>query len=305
MEAQSEMQIIPKLPGVRRWTACETYTWVAFGEARTIGDHVEFPKKEWSRDWKHWPPKWLSNAFVEIETGKFWEPDLEIEFGLRADAVRACAREIIEETGETARQLKDTLASDIEQCECNMDKLRRAYREVMTAVREGRLRVWARPTFEAAKPNISAVHEVLDPLLFEGPRGVGIFGKVDYIGTYRTAFDPRRENDFGFLDYKGPWFDEARFDAEQAQALWPWQSGMAVSQTSGPATKKRPQGFDYATDDAPLVELALTGIADGSYLNATDAARAQSSQAKGHGNLDSKMKRLLGRIQSRSGAEQD
>ena len=203
------------------WTACETYTWVAFREARPIGDHIEFPTKDWSRDWKHWPPKWLSNAFVEIGTGAPWEPDPEVNFGPGADIVRARARRIIDETGETAQQLNDLLAADIKQCERNQDKLRQAFRDVMGAVRARRLAVLARPALHHGKPNISAVHQVLDPEPFVGPRAIDLFGVVDYARLDTNEFDPRQQNDFDFLDYKGPWFDEVRFNAEQVRALWP------------------------------------------------------------------------------------
>lgn len=217
----------PTPPGVVRWTACETYTWVAFREARPIGDHIEFSAKEWSRDWKHWPPTWLSNAFVEIETGSPWKPDLEIVSRPAADVVRARAWRIIQDTGETARQLNDLLTADIEQSRCNQDKLRQAFRDVMAAVRAGHLTVEARPALRFGKPNISAVHQVLEPRLFIGPRAISLFGVVDYAGPHTNAFDPRPENDFAFMDYEGPWFDEVRFDAEQVQALWKLPSGTA------------------------------------------------------------------------------
>jgi hypothetical protein len=217
----------PTPPGVVRWTACETYTWVAFGEARPIGAHIEFPAKEWSRDWKHWPPTWLSNAFVEIETGSPWKPDLEVVSGPAADVVRARARRIIQNTGETARQLNDLLTADIEQSGRNQDKLRQAFRDVMAAVRAGHLTVEARPAHRFGKPNISAVHQVLDPKLFIGPREISLFGVVDYAGPHTNEFDPRPENDFAFMDYEGPWFDDVRFDAEQVQALWKLPSGTA------------------------------------------------------------------------------
>ena len=71
---------------------------------------------------------------------------------------------------------------------------------------------------------------------------------------------------------------------------------------------KRLQGFDYAVEDAPLVTRAIEGIARKTYKNATDAARALANEAEGHGNAESKMKRLLKQItaiQSRSAAERD
>lgn len=289
--------------GIVRWTACEAYTWVAFGEARPYGDGFVFPKSEWSVDWTDYPRTSLSRAFICIETGQDWGPD---EWGGRGkEHYLAWARALIRNTQLDARRLNELLTAHNEQHGRNVDKLRQAFRDVMAAVREGRLTVWARPAFGPAKPNNSAVHATLDPLLFEGPRAVSVTGWVDYAGFDSNEFDPRPENDFGFLDYNGPWYDEVRFDAGQVQALWHCQSENPDMPPLDPIKRKRPQGLDYASADEPLLREALAGITSRTYRNATDAARALANRAVGAGNEESKMKRLLSRIQSRSGAEQD
>lgn len=206
-------------PGKVRWTACEAYTWVAFREARHHGDDYEFPKSEWSVDWKDRPSTDLSRAFVCIVTKKPWGPD---KWGSQGRAhCLAWARALMRDTGKTAMCLNGLLADHHERHGRNQDKLRQAFRDVMVAAREGRLTVWARPALGPSVSNVSAVHQALDPLLFEGPRAISVFGRVDYASYGTNEFDPRPENDFGFLDYKGPWFDEVRFDTEQVQALWP------------------------------------------------------------------------------------
>jgi hypothetical protein len=61
------------------------------------------------------------------------------------------------------------------------------------------------------------------------------------------------------------------------------------------ARKRAPRGLDYTKSDAPLLEemrvLLSTGEASGPY----DAALAVSGKAAGHGSIESKAKRLLGR----------
>jgi hypothetical protein len=204
--------------GTTRWTACEAYTWVAFREARTYGDDYEFPKSEWSLDWKDRPRTSLSSAFICIETGQDWGPD---EWGGRGkEQYLAWARALMRDTRLDARRLNELLTAHNERHGRNVEKLREAFRDVMTAVREARLTVWARPAFGPAKPNISAVHQALDPLLFEGSRAVSVTGWVDYAGFDSNEFDRPPENDFGFMDYEGPWFDEVRFDADQVRRLW-------------------------------------------------------------------------------------
>ncbi len=293
----------PISPGVVRWTACETYTWVAFREARPYGGNFYFPKSEWSLDWKDRPRTSVSRAFICIETGQDWEPD---EWGGRGkEHYLAWARALMRDTRLDARRLNEMLTAHNERHGRNVDKLRQAFRDVMAAIREGRLTVWARPAFGPAKPNISAVHQALDPLLFEGPRAVSVTGCVDYADFDSNGFDRRPENDSGLWDYNGPWYDEVRFDAGQVQALWPCQSENPDTPQPDSVKKKRPQGLDYASADAPLLREALAGITSGTYRNATDAARALANRAVGAGNEESRMKRLLKGIQSRPGAEQD
>ncbi len=196
-----------------RWTAIEAFTWVAFGEARPISANIEFPEKEWSRPWKCWPPCWLFNAFREIETGIPWHPQPADWPRPNVDRIRTHAQQIIEETGESARELAVALEGDIQRFKQNQDTFRRAHADIMKAIREGRLHVWARPAFGPGKPDLGAVHQRLDPVLFDGPREVSVFGTVDFVDANDAGF--------AFLRYSGPWFDDTRFDASRVQALWP------------------------------------------------------------------------------------
>ena len=205
--------------GTVRWTACETYTWVAFGEARPLTGNIEFPRAEWSEKWRNWPTDELSRAFVCIAMNKPWG---EATWGGRGeDHCMDMAHGLIRESGKSAEVLIDLLAADTKKCERNCDELRRAFTKVMAAVREGKLMVWARPALGPSAPNVSAVHQTLDPLLFEGPRAISVFGCVGYASYGTNEFEPRPENDFGFMDYEGPWFDEVRFNADQVREIWP------------------------------------------------------------------------------------
>ena len=204
--------------GTVRWTACETYTWVAFREARPLTGNIEFSRAEWSRKWRNWPTDELSRAFECLTMNKPWG---EATWGGRGEEhCMDMARSLMDETKESAEVLNDLLAADTKQWMRNQDKLRQAYRDVMAAVREGKLIVWARPALGPSAPNVSAVHQTLDPLLFEGPRGISVFGCVEYAGYGTNGFDPQPENDFGFMKYQGPWFDEIRFSADQIREIW-------------------------------------------------------------------------------------
>ena len=198
--------------GIVWWTACETYTWVAFGKARPLAGNIEFPAAEWSQKWRNWPTDELSKAFVCIAMNKPWG---EATWGGRGeDHCMDMARGLIKETGKSAEVLNDFLAADTEQCERNEEALAQAYRDVMAEVQAGRLTVWARRAFRHGTPDISAKHEKLDTTaLFLGSRGISIFGTVNYCGPDATGFE--------FLDYKGPFYDEVRFDAGQVQLLRP------------------------------------------------------------------------------------
>ena len=256
----------PVIPNTTWWTACETYTWVAFQEARPLSDNIEFPRSEWSRNWRDWPPFELSRAFVCIGMNKAWDGPTR---GSRDEKhCMAVARAIMEETGESAKTLNDMLAADIEQCERNKEAVLQASMDVMTAVRAGTLKVWARPAFENGTPNISAKHEELNAAaLFLGPRGICIFGSVDYAGAKRTGFE--------FKNYKGPFYDEARFDAGQVQAIWqPPSNAPCPSMQPGPTTSVVPvppnatpilYGYDDSAESKPTwtATEALTWLAFG------------------------------------------
>lgn len=97
-------------------------------------------------------------------------------------------------------------------------------------------------------------------------------------------------------DPRFPLYHEVLIEAAGLREAW-------SIKTEAPPTKRRVKGFDYGKSDAPLVEQALAGMKSGEYPNATDAARALAKHAEGHGMEESKMKRLLGRIQAQSAAE--
>jgi len=91
------------------------------------------------------------------------------------------------------------------------------------------------------------------------------------------------------------WMDVAKWAPPVARDL-----ASAARKSVAKPEKKQPrrvQGLDYRADDAKLVEEALTGIANGLYRNKTDAARALAKGAVGPGTEESKVKRLIGRIQ--------
>ena len=206
----------PDLPAPARafnWTACEAFTWVAFREARKLGDYVEFPKTEWSRNWKRWPAHYLSNALCELGNGKPWVPsDDDWPPPDPADA-RRHAEVMMVETGETPRHLNDALAADHKMQRRHRELLNKAMCDVLAGVRHGQVTMRARPTHKNGSTNISAVHVNLDPALLLGPRCITLFGKVEYdkdvLGLDRL------------LEYEGPWFDEARFCEAEMRALWP------------------------------------------------------------------------------------
>ena len=185
-------------------------SWITFGEVRAAAADFEFPRQEWSRDWKRWPAGGLSYAFTEIETGIPWTPtpaDLE---WVNPDHERTRARRIIEETGESAGQLLDALEADTERHRDNQRRWGQAKAGVATAASNGKLRVWGIKAHGSAEPDKNGTHELLDPWVFEGSRGVNEGGWVD----------PRRDAR-GHLDDRGPWYDELRFDPAEVQAMWP------------------------------------------------------------------------------------
>ena len=208
----SERPTLP--PEITWWNACQTYTWVAFGEARPHLGTPEFSEAEWSRDWMQWPPRGLSQAFVVIATGRAWVTDCDYEWhGTTEEYCRGWANRIIQATGDTPERLNELLAADIEQCERNQGILWQALKDVTAELQSGRLTVFARPAFGQGNPNISADHIPLKATLFLGPRAIDIFGELDYTGEEFGSFDRLR--------YEGPWFDAARFIAADVQSIWP------------------------------------------------------------------------------------
>lgn len=97
-------------------------------------------------------------------------------------------------------------------------------------------------------------------------------------------------------DPRFPLYHEVLIKAAGLREAW-------GTKAEAPPKKRRVTGFEYGKSDAPLVEQALAGMRSGKYPNATNAARAFAKQAAGHGNEESRMKRLLGCIQARSAAE--
>ncbi len=309
------------LPSGDRWSAFDAFSWITFSEVRAPGaDCFEFPKKEWSRDWKHWPPEWLASAFEEIETGIPWTPDPDEVGPFGPDNQRAWAKRIMADTGESAGQLLECLVSDIARYYAIQDRWRKAKAAVNEAMRRGQLPVWGVKAYAPSKPDPNGVHELINPLLFTETRGVNEAGWIDWT-----------PDDLRFVDYRGPSYDQVFFDSAKVQKLWPASrndaaidnvsrpeanSSFSVTQAEltplpplEPNRKRRVQGFNYERDDAPLVERALEGIRAGTYRHATDAARALAKDATGMGGDESKMKRLLGRIkpliQPCSAAERD
>ena len=204
--------------GTEWWTACQVYTWVAFGEARPLFGNVEFPRAEWSRKWRDWPPDELSKAFVCIGMNKPWG---EPTWGTRGEEhCMAVARAIMAETKDTAESLNDALAADIEQWQRNKEALVQAFRDVMDAVRAGRLTVRARRALPNGTPDINAGHEELDAAKwFLGPRAISLSGGVEYTGESSIPLMVQTPLE-ALFDYTGPRWDDAQFIAGQVQAEW-------------------------------------------------------------------------------------
>ena len=214
------------------WTAAQTFTWVAFGEARTLCDNIEFPSSEWSHDWGQWPVKWLDGALVEIATDQPPVPNKDIlDYRFDADSVgdqdtkylslfadektareRATreARALIASTGKTAAELIAALNRDVERYHANQDRLIKAQSAVVAAARDGLLKhLKARPAFCSNRPDLSAEHEEFPASLLYGARTITLFGTIE--------FDT--QNSFDFLDNGGPWYDEFRFDSTEVKQV--------------------------------------------------------------------------------------
>lgn len=204
------------------WTPLDVFTWVAFGERRSGADYL-FPLAILSDTWGHWPPQNLDEAFYEIASGVTWQPVAgSLEQG-SADADRSWARKVMERRGVSALELGWMLEADIERFRQSEARYANAKAEVMAAIRDGRLPVWARKAHGSARPNHDAPPELLDRRLFthDEAREVNEGAWVD-----------------GAKDYKGPWWDQVRFDADKVQAIWPASqtaSGIASHPSPFPA----------------------------------------------------------------------
>ena len=195
------------------WTPLDVFTWVAFGERRIGADHL-FTFAEWSLDWGHWPPQSLDRAFHEVASGVPWQPVPDSWEAGWADKDRAWARNIMECTGASALELGWVLDADILLFRNNEARYHVAKAEVMAAIRDGRLPVWARKAHGSARPNYDAAPELLDHRLFthDESREVNEGAWVDGAG-----------------DYKGPWWDQVRFDADRVRAIWTARPSAGIS----------------------------------------------------------------------------
>ena len=198
------------LPKGDRWSAFDTLSWITFGEVRKATVDFEFPRQEWSRDWGHWPPEWLSCAFQELETGILWTPDPDTVGPFGPDGQRAWARRIMANTGESAGQLLKALTADIERYHANQDAWRRAKADLNEAMRRGQVRVWGVKAHAPSKSDPNGKHELLDPLLFTETREVNEASWIDW------TLDGS-----GFVDYRGPSYDRVFFDSSEVEARWP------------------------------------------------------------------------------------
>ena len=198
------------------WTPLDVFTWVAFRERRIGADHL-FTFAEWSLDWGHWPPQSLDRAFYEIASGVPWQPIPDSWEAGWADKDRAWARNIMECTGASALELGWVLDADILRFRHNEARYHVAKAEVMGAIRDGRLPVWARKAYGSARPNHDATPELLDHRLF-------------------THDETREVNEGAWVDgadnYKGPWWDQVRFDADKVRAIWTARPGAGIASFS-------------------------------------------------------------------------
>ena len=287
-----------RLPKGDRWSAFDTLSWITFGEVRAAAADFEFPRQEWSRDWKRWPPEWLTFAFAEIATGVPWQPDPNEVGPFGPDNQRTWARRIMADTGESAGQLLAVLTADIERYRAIQDRWRQAKATVNVAMRRGQLRVWGIKAFAPSKPDSDGVHELLDPLLFTASRGVNEMGWIDWT-----------PDGLGFIDYEGPSYDRVFFDSASVRALWPAapNSAVPILPSSAPAPPKRSRGgFTYAQRDAPLVAEMRQLIATGAESGVWRAALAVADRAAGaNTSIESRAKRLMDRYSEAFRAERD
>jgi hypothetical protein len=197
------------LPKGDRWSAFDTLSWITFGEVRAAAADFEFPRKDWSRDWKHWPPEWLAYAFNEIETGIPWTPDPDEIGPFGPDNQREWALRIIEDTGEEAGPLLQALTADIARYHENQDRWAKAKASVNEAMRRGDLRVWGVREIAPSRPDPDGVPALIDPLVFTETRGVDEGSRIDWTS-----------DGLGFIDYKGPTYDRVFFDSAEVMGLW-------------------------------------------------------------------------------------
>lgn len=203
------------------WTPLDVFTWVAYREWRLPHGSVEsvqFPRAKWSRDWVHWPPGNLATTLGEIATGVLCVHLKGSDEELQADNDRAWARKVVERNGEDAVTLLHALKADVERFRQARTDFLNAKTAVHTAIRDGRLQVWAckRRNLVEADPN--AEPDLLSPRVFtHEPREVDEAGWVQ---------GPQHD--------KGPWWHEARFDPDQVLTLWPAKE--CISSSDNPVT---------------------------------------------------------------------
>ena len=198
------------LPEGDRWSAFDALSWITFGAVRAAADDFEFPRREWSRDWKCWPPDRLGHALAEIETGIPWQPGPDNAGLLDFEELRKRARRIVADTGESAGHLLQALNADVERYHANQDRWAKAKVSVNEAMRRGTIRVWGVKALASSRPDPKGVHTLIDPLVLTETRGVDEGGCIDW-----------NPGDLGFVDYRGPAYDSVFFDSVEVQEMWP------------------------------------------------------------------------------------
>ena len=194
------------------WSVLDVFTWVAFGERRG-GANVLFPRAEWSCDWQFWPVPLLPEVLDGLVTGVPWIPEPGSYWEPYANDQFAFAQRLMNATGKEAAELGALLTVDTERFKQSEMAYMNAKEQVLAAVRDGRLTVWARRRLDQQRPDNNAAHEVLDRLLF--------------------IHQPRVLNEAGWVECSenidvGPWWDEVRLDREQVLAVWPVRQGIAA-----------------------------------------------------------------------------
>jgi hypothetical protein len=131
------------------------------------------------------------------------------------------------------------------------------------------------------------------------PPGLMIQRSVEFIQKFATdALAGMADAEFDLLtrNEEVPWM----LSQHHVPSAAPIEPKFDIQGLTGPKPNKsgRRPGNAYREADRPLVERIIAGMQDGLYKNRYDGALALAKEVVGNGKIQSKVQRLLGRIQS-------